>query len=185
MASNKYQHYIPAGHQALFSSATDSSGCVYKYDSQKSIVHSRLQDPRRYGGENHLYSYPDNVVTSNQEKTSLETDFFSQDGEFVRVVKQIIKGEQSSPEDIYQIQKYIAITNNRHPSTINYKRDKRGDLASTIIEEIFALNSRASDMINEFDVKLEIESQESISKVCMLRLIPITHFGPIRSPISV
>lgn len=155
MASYTYQHYIPAGHQALFSDGRIKN-FVCKYDCGKSIIYSRLQNPKNHGGKNHLYSFPSDLVLNDEQKTYLETHFFSQDGQFVGVVKKIMRDEPISENDVYQIIKYIAGMKNRHPSTI---KSKEKDVTQSALEFMFGGDSKMIELFKSEGVRFVPKSE--------------------------
>lgn len=141
MSSYKYQHYLPSGHQKLFSNQVDSDGFVFKYDKTKSVVYSNRQNPKNHGGRRHLYSYPDGLCNS-EEKTYLEKNYFSQDGNFVKVVKKLLSSKEVDDSDVYQITKYIANINNRHPSAL----ESQGyDVTQMALNHLFGFDSKLTE----------------------------------------
>ena len=166
MTSYKYQHYIPAGHQALFSDGSSTKNLVCKYDFGKSILYSRLQNPKNHGGKNHLYSFPTDLIINQEQKTYLETHFFSQDGKFVDVVKKIMRYEPISTNDVYQITHYIAGMKNRHPITI---KNREKDVTQSALENMFADDPKMIELFMSEGVKFVPKSEEDFVQVSLLK----------------
>ena len=165
MANYKYQHYIPAGHQALFSDGSSTKNFVCKYDCVKSIIYSRLQNPKNHGGKNHLYSFPSDLVLSEEQKTYLETHFFSQDGQFVGVVKKIMRDEPISENDVYQITKYIAGMKNRHPSII---KSREKNITQSALEHMFGDDAKMIEIFKSEEVKFVPKSEDDFIQASSL-----------------
>jgi hypothetical protein len=170
MSSYTYQHYLPAGHQRLFSNQAGSGEFVFKYDKTKSVVYSNSQKPKNHGGKSHLYSYPNSLCDSD-EQTYLEQKYFSQDGDFVAVVKKLLSSKEVDVTDIYQITKYIANMNNRHPSTLETQEH---DITKMALEYLFFFDSKLTDFFKsevEFIPSDEGEFIKIMSLSYMLRSI--------------
>ena len=166
MTNYKYQHYLPVGHQKLFSSETDGRYFVCKYDKRKAIVYSNTQNPKNHGGKKHLYSYPDGLIASSEKKTYLERKYFSSDGDFVSAVKKLISGTKADEKDIYQISKYIANTNNRHPENLN---NNEKDVTQSALEHMFGHDSELASLFGSLDIVFVPEPEDEFVKVSSLK----------------
>jgi len=139
---------------------------VYKYNKKKFIVYTTPQNPKNQGGERHLYSFPDGLVTSNELKTYLEHKYFCHDGQFISVIKKLISNTEINENDVYQITKYIANTNNRHPVSLN---NKEKDVTQLALEHMFGHDSKLIDLFKSEDVKFVPQSKEEFLKISSLQ----------------
>lgn len=166
MANYKYQHYLPSGHQKFFSSENGSQKRVCKYSKIKQIVYTTLQKPKNQGGRKHLYSLPDGLVTSDEQKTYLEQKYFCHDGQFINVINKLISNTEINETDVYQITKYIANINNRNPFQLD---NKEKDIKQLALEHIFGHDSKLIDLFKAEDVEFVPQSGEDFRKISSLQ----------------
>lgn len=150
MANYKYQHYIPAGHQKLFSTCDNKS--IFKYDVNSSIIYKHSQNANNFGGQNHLYNFPSDLASD--KTTYLEKEYFSQDGEFLISAKKIINKSELTESDLYNITKYIANINNRHPEQLSTSYNNQ---TSTILSVLF---SNDKVLVDYFSKLIQVEEKE-------------------------
>ena len=166
MANYKYQHYLPSGHQKLFSCDDDSRGFVCKYDKRNNVVYSVMQNPKNHGGKKHLYSYPSSLISSEEQKIYLEQKYFSHDGQFVGVIQKLINNSEITDDDVYQITKYIANINNRHPAILE---DNEKDVTQIALNTMLGNDSNLIDFLTSEGVEFIPEDNEDFVKISNLR----------------